>query len=193
MSSTTTRSPKSGKTTNSVKVAKQIAYSVMPLTFRGYDNAKPLKGPKAFEVFRQRYQVAPVNERVLIERTGLPSEVVKVMIADIGLSDADFQRTVRIPKATYAKKMKEGARFDGTVGQSAIHIMELVNKVDEMVRVDPDPNAIKDFDAAKWVGEWIRTPQPGLGGSTPAELLDTPSGRESVMRLLGSIQSGAYQ
>ena len=67
------------------------------------------------------------------------------------------------------------------------------NRVEAMVQVEGETPETQHFDAAKWVGEWIQRPQPALGGVTPAELMDTPSGRDAVMRLLGAIQSGAYQ
>ena len=51
----------------------------------------------------------------------------------------------------------------------------------------------KTFDATKWLGQWIERPQPALGGRRPADLLDTPTGVQVVARLLGSIESGAYQ
>jgi uncharacterized protein (DUF2384 family) len=51
----------------------------------------------------------------------------------------------------------------------------------------------RDFDAAKWLGLWIERPQPALGGRKPADILDTPTGVEVVARLLGSVESGAYQ
>jgi uncharacterized protein (DUF2384 family) len=51
----------------------------------------------------------------------------------------------------------------------------------------------KGFDAAKWLGRWLEQPQPALGGRKAADLIDTPTGVEVVARLLGSIESGAYQ
>ena len=51
----------------------------------------------------------------------------------------------------------------------------------------------KAFDAAKWLGQWIEQPQPALGGRRPADLISTPTGVEVVARLLGSLESGAYQ
>lgn len=44
--------------------------------------------------------------------------------------------------------------------------------------------------ASRWLGEWIRKPQPALGGRKPEELLDTPTGLDAVMHVLGAIQSG---
>ena len=49
------------------------------------------------------------------------------------------------------------------------------------------------FDAAQWLGRWIERPQPALGGRKPADLIGTPTGRAMVARVLGAIESGAYQ
>jgi uncharacterized protein (DUF2384 family) len=70
---------------------------------------------------------------------------------------------------------------------------DLVSMVQAMLATDPDNQAGRDFDVQKWVANWIQRPQPALGGLKPAELMDTSAGRESVMRVLGAIQSGAYQ
>jgi hypothetical protein len=88
--------------------------------------------------------------------------------------------------------MKEKALFSGTPGQSVVGLLELINKVEDMLLAEQG-DALTGFDVEKWVGQWIQRPQPALGGMAPADLLDTPSGRESVMRVLGAIQSGAYQ
>ena len=50
----------------------------------------------------------------------------------------------------------------------------------------------KNFDTVKWLGQWIERPQPALGGSKPADYLDTPTGVEIVSKLLGAMRSGAY-
>ncbi|WP_368664723.1 antitoxin Xre/MbcA/ParS toxin-binding domain-containing protein [Zoogloea sp. LCSB751] len=42
-----------------------------------------------------------------------------------------------------------------------------------MVNDSRDP---KDFDAARWVGEWLEPPAPALGGGRPAEYMDTLTG-----------------
>jgi len=128
-----------------------------------------------------------------IEREGVPYQVVKGLIDDVFESSADFQVFVRLPKATFTKKMRDKALFGGTPGQSVVGLMELINKVEDMLAAETDNDEARSFDVQKWVGEWIQRPQPALGGLAPAELMDTPSGRASVMRVLGAIQSGAYQ
>lgn len=149
--------------------------------------------PVALQPFRELLRTAPLTDRVEIERHGVPWQVVQDLIDQIGVSSTDFQRYVRIPKATFTKKMKDKALFAGTPGQSVVGLLELINRVEDMLAAEPDNAEAQGFDVEAWVGRWIRRPQPALGGLAPAELLDTPSGRESVMRVLGAIQSGAYQ
>ena len=54
-------------------------------------------------------------------------------------------------------------------------------------------SAAEKFDAARLLGQWLKSPQPALGGREPAEPFTTRLGREAVAKLLGAIQSGAYQ
>jgi uncharacterized protein (DUF2384 family) len=49
------------------------------------------------------------------------------------------------------------------------------------------------FDSDAWLDEWLHTLLPALGGRAPVELLDTRQGLDAVLRVLGSIASGAYQ
>ena len=168
--------------------AKKGAGPVAP----GARTGKPTL-PVKVQTFRAMLRTAPLVDRVQIERYGVPYQVVQGLIDDIGVSSADFQRYVRIPKATFTKKMKEKSLFAGTPGQSVVGLMELINKVEDILAAEQDNPEARDFDVEKWVGEWIERPQPALGGLAPAELMDTPAGRESVMKVIGAIQSGAYQ
>lgn len=51
----------------------------------------------------------------------------------------------------------------------------------------------KDVDSAAWLAKWLERPQPSLGGRKPGDLIGTPEGVDVVARLLGSIESGAFQ
>lgn len=165
--------------------ANVIAEVVAPYSAKGIKKVKPN--------FRARLRGATVIERVRIERDGVPAEYVKALINEAALSANGFQRLTRIPKATYTKKMKDEASFTGTAGQSVIGLMDLINRVEEMMATQKHNPSAKNFDAKKWVGEWIQEAQPAIGGRAPIDIMDTPTGRESVMRLLGAMQSGAYQ
>jgi uncharacterized protein (DUF2384 family) len=48
------------------------------------------------------------------------------------------------------------------------------------------------FDAHKWIGDWLESPLPALGGLKPADYMDTMEGQEMVSTLLAQAQSGAY-
>ncbi|MBZ0222181.1 MAG: DUF2384 domain-containing protein [Dokdonella sp.] len=147
---------------------------------------------KKITTFRRSLRSAPLDERMRIERQGVPADIVRGLLGQMDLTGAEFQAHMGIPKATYTKKMREKSDLDGTTGQSVLGLLELVNKVEDMLALENNP-AAKRFDAARWVGRWIREPQPALGNKAPIEVMDTPSGRASVLRILGAAQSGAYQ
>ena len=150
--------------------------------------------PARLDNFRIYVREASPLQRVLVERQGVPSGVVKEVIGGTFISANDFRRFVgNMPKATFTKKMKERSQFTGVTGQAVVGLIDLINMVEDMLAADPDNEAKQGFDVQKWVGDWIQRPQPALGGLAPAQLMDTPTGRESVMRVLGAIQSGAYQ
>ena len=52
---------------------------------------------------------------------------------------------------------------------------------------------VATLDVERWLARWLTKPQPALGGRRPDELLDTPGGVDAVARVLGAIQSGAFQ
>ncbi len=141
-------------------------------------------------IYRRDLRSADLHRRVQIEREGVPHDVVKELIVELGTSTAEFQQMVGIPKATFTKKIAQKELFSGVSGQSVVGLLELINRVEDML--DPRNPETENFDVEAWVGRWIRAPQPALGGETPANLMDTPSGRQSVMRVLGAIESGAY-
>jgi putative toxin-antitoxin system antitoxin component (TIGR02293 family) len=101
-------------------------------------------------------------------------------------------RILGVPKATAEKKAATGAMLAGRGGQAALGMMKLLGIARSIV-ANSTAREARDFDAAEWLGIWIERPQPALGGRKPADFLDTPTGVEVVARLLGSVESGAYQ
>jgi uncharacterized protein (DUF2384 family) len=97
-----------------------------------------------------------------------------------------------VPKATAEKKIAAGEVLSGSGGRAALGMAKLLGIAKEIVENSTAPEA-KGFDAAKWLGQWLERPQPSLGGRRPSDLLDTPTGLDVVTRLLGAIESGAYQ
>lgn len=140
---------------------------------------------------KQVHNATPM-QIIEIERTGVAGAFITDLSSRMDLPSSRVFTMLRIPKATAARKMAEGAIIDGRAGQAAVGMVKLLGMAQDIVR-DSTSKQAKDFDSVKWLGLWIEQPQPSLGGRKPADLLDTPTGVEMVARVLGSIQSGAYQ
>jgi hypothetical protein len=69
---------------------------------------------------------------------------------------------------------------------------ELLQKVQGLLSESTNP-AATSFDADRWLREWVRKPQPALGGRRPLEVLATRDGVTAVLRVLGALLSGAFQ
>ncbi|MDM0024573.1 MbcA/ParS/Xre antitoxin family protein [Variovorax saccharolyticus] len=131
-------------------------------------------------------------EIVEIERLGVQGSFIKDLSKRMDVATSRFFTILGVPKATAEKKAAAGERVTGRGGQAAVGMIKLLGIAQAIADNSLAPQA-KGFDAAHWLGQWIERPQPALGGRKPADLIDTPTGVEVVARLLGSIESGAYQ
>lgn len=131
-------------------------------------------------------------ELVELERRGVEGRFLKDLSARLDLPQLVVYDMLGVPKATAAKKVAAREVIAGTGGQAAIGVAKLIAKAQEIVANSTAEEA-RNFDAAKWLGKWLEVPQPALGGRKPSELLDTPTGLDVVLKLLGALESGAYQ
>ena len=67
----------------------------------------------------------------------------------------------------------------------------LLEKVRELAAQSTSPN-VALFDPERWLKDWIKQPQPALGGSRPEEMLDSREGIKAVRQVLGAILSGSF-
>lgn len=126
------------------------------------------------------------------ERKGVAGAFVKDLSRRMEIPAQRMFVILGIPKATAEKKVAAGELLTGSGGRAALGIARLLGMAREIVAHSTAPQA-RDFDSARWLGRWLETPQPALEGRRPADLLDTPTGLAVVARLLGAIESGAYQ
>lgn len=147
------------------------------------------KGVDAF--VREIASAAPLA-LVDTERFGVHGRFLRDVADRMDLPTVRILEMVGVPKATAAKKVAANDVVSGSGGQAALGMAKLIAKAEEIVANSTAPEA-RDFDAAKWLGQWLDVPQPALGGRTPGSLLGTPTGVEIVLRLLGAFESGAYQ
>jgi putative toxin-antitoxin system antitoxin component (TIGR02293 family) len=129
---------------------------------------------------------------VEFERRGVDGRFLKDLSKRMEISQLHVFDMIGVPKATAEKKVSAGEVISGSGGQAAIGVAKLIAKAKDIVASSTAAEA-KDFDAAKWLGRWLEIPQPALGGRKPSELLDTPTGLDVVLKVLGAIESGAYQ
>ena len=165
---------------------RQSANTVMSMPMPAYTRRM---GVDAY--LKQVHNATPM-QIVEIERAGVAGAFIADLSSRMDLPSSRVFTMLRIPKATAARKMAEGSIIDGRAGQAAIGMVKLLGMAQDIVR-DSTAKQAKDFDSVKWLGLWIEQPQPALGGRKPADLLDTPTGVGMVARVLGAIQSGAYQ
>jgi putative toxin-antitoxin system antitoxin component (TIGR02293 family) len=147
---------------------------------------------KSVVEFTTRVSKATPFERVELERKGVPGVLIKDLSRRMDISSTRIYQILGVPKATVEKKAASGRLISGSGGHAVIGMARLIALATEIAENSKAPEA-RDFDAARWLGQWIERPQPSLGGRKPADLLDTPTGVEIVARVLGAAESGAYQ
>lgn len=126
------------------------------------------------------------------ERAGVAGIFVKDLSRRMEIPAQRMFAILGVPKATAEKKVAAGELLSGSAGRAAVGVARLLGIANGIVSNSTAAEA-RDFDAAKWLGRWLETPQPALGGRRPGDLIDTPTGFQVVARLLGAIESGAYQ
>jgi putative toxin-antitoxin system antitoxin component (TIGR02293 family) len=169
-----------------------------PHTLRQAPKKVPFKSKPVFTVYKDLDQFVVVvshatpYQLVELERRGVEGRFLKDLSKRMEISQLHVFDMIGVPKATAEKKIAAGEVISGSGGQAAIGMAKLIAKAKDMVANSTAEEA-KGFDPAKWLGKWLEIPQPALGGRKPSELLDTPTGLDVVLKLLGAIESGAYQ
>jgi len=143
------------------------------------------------DVFVQDLASASPVAVMELERQGVPATIMGDLARWMELPAVRLFEIVKIPRSTALRKAATSTCIDGSAGLTIIGIIRLLGIARRIVE-ESAPESERDFDTIKWFGQWIEQPHPGLGGSRPAELLDTPTGISMVAQMLGAIQSGAY-
>ena len=149
------------------------------------------RGNEALDDFVRGLVHATPVKRMEAERAGVGGALVKALATSLGIPHVRMFEVIGIPKATAEKKAATNAPIVGAAGQSALGMVRLLGIAKDIV-ANSDAAEAKGFDTAKWLGRWIERPQPALGGRKPADVLDTPTGVETVVKLLGALESNVY-
>jgi uncharacterized protein (DUF2384 family) len=144
------------------------------------------------EAYLQELADATPAQRIAIERHGVKGAFIKDLARRMSVPASRMFAILGVPKATVEKKAATNQVVTGVGAIATLGMVRLLAIAREIIEESTAPEA-KDFDAVKWLGQWIEIAQPALGGRRPSELIDTPTGVESVARVLGSLISGSYQ
>lgn len=146
-----------------------------------------IKGKKTLPTDRVKRPADDVLYRIERERRGIPAAEAEKLRHAMGLSANAFARTLGIKPTTYRARIAKQGLFVKEQSYAIGELEDLIAKANKVLSPDTE-----GFDTPRWFAKWMEQPQPALGDLTPAELLDTPTGRNLVIRLIGAMGSGVY-
>ena len=131
-------------------------------------------------------------ERVAIVKHGLPAQSISEVASALHMSEDWAVTVLGFPASTIARKKKKDEALTQDQGEKVLEMVRLIGLTQSIIGDFGDPELAKDFDATKWLGEWLERPQPSLGMKKPADFLDTATGIQLVEDLLKRIAVGAF-
>nr|WP_294547314.1 antitoxin Xre-like helix-turn-helix domain-containing protein [uncultured Rhodopila sp.] len=134
------------------------------------------------------YRATPL-ERIDMIRRGIPASDAKRLFADLPIGQGAGFKALNLSTATVNKKAKQGDLLSPEESERIIGFARLVGQLEAMILDSGDPAG---FDARAWMARWLSEPLPALGGTRPADMMDTMEGQGLVSAALAKIQSGAY-
>ena len=93
-----------------------------------------------------------------------------------------------LSRATINRKVQREQALSPEESERVMGMQALIGQVQTMIEAERAP----EFDATKWLANWLAAPLPALGGQSPGSFMDTVEGQKYVGNLLEMAQSGAY-
>lgn len=123
-------------------------------------------------------------------RKGIPFGVISHIKKDLNLADDVIARIVGISPRTVARRRRREGAPAGTGAATRIDRLSSVES-DRIYRFARIVALAQDvFEGKDEALEWLRSPQHGLGGAVPFEMLQTDAGTREVEELLIRIDYG---
>jgi putative toxin-antitoxin system antitoxin component (TIGR02293 family) len=134
------------------------------------------------------YQATPL-ERIAMMREGVSAvELIKTG-AKMGVSKEKMFSLLHLPRSTVNRRIATKKTMSVEHSERLIGLQKLIGQVEIMVSESGDSS---EFNAAKWVADWLERPVAALNNSKPADFMDTIEGIELISSMLAKMQSGAY-
>ncbi len=138
--------------------------------------------------FGDVYRSTP-DVRVKLIRRGVRAIEVKNMVRMMASPQDKIFKILKLSIATVNRKASLDEELSQQDSERVVGMSNLIGQVQTMVQQSGDA---KDFNAAKWVANWLEQPVPALAGECPASYMDTMEGQKLVSNLIAMMQSGAY-
>lgn len=135
------------------------------------------------------YNYQDPQARIAAIRQGVPASTVTELSTRMGMSKENLLSSLGLSRATISRKEKEKTLLSKDESERVLGVVALIGMVQTMVEQSGDAT---NFDAARWLSDWLTKPLPALAGATPASYMDTFEGQKLVAQLLSMSQSGAY-
>ncbi len=132
---------------------------------------------------------ASSSGRVQFIRAGVPAAHLDQIASKMAISKELLYKNLRLPRSTIDRKLRANDKLSPEHSERVIGLERLIGQVEAMVMESGDGSV---FNAHQWLGDWLESPLPALGGVKPGEYMDTMQGQEMVSTLLAQMQSGAY-
>lgn len=132
---------------------------------------------------------ASQGERVRLIRNGVAASRILELVEAMHVSRERLLGMLNLPDASVKRKIRQRAMLSQEQSERVLGLLRLIGQVAVMVEHSGDP---KEFDAARWVGDWIERPIPALGGSRPADYMETLVGQTIVSQLFAQSQAAVF-
>jgi putative toxin-antitoxin system antitoxin component (TIGR02293 family) len=129
-----------------------------------------------------------VADKIHTIRSGVPAQRVGELSSLMGMSKEALMDSLGLSRATINRKVQREQALSPEESERVVGMEALIGQVEAMI----DAESVPEFNAAKWLGNWLAAPLPALGGATPGSFMDTVEGQKYVGNLLEMAQSGAY-
>ena len=111
-------------------------------------------------------------------RAGLPASFLDRLKGALEVTETQLASVVGIPRQTLVRRRSQGVlrRDEGDRAATVARVLD---------------RALSYFDGdRRYALEWLKHPNPALGGDTPLERADTATGAEDVVDLIGRLEHG---
>jgi putative toxin-antitoxin system antitoxin component (TIGR02293 family) len=128
------------------------------------------------------------TDKIRVIRSGVPAQRVGELSSAMAMPKEALMDSLGLSRATINRKVQREQVLSPEESERVMGMQALIGQVQAMIDTESAP----EFDAAKWLANWLSAPLPALGGQSPGSFMDTVEGQKYVGNLLEMAQSGAY-